>query len=40
MDKTMLSILLGIGSAVGYGTGDFSGAIATRRHNLYGVIIV
>ncbi|MHB8627544.1 MAG: EamA family transporter [Aggregatilineales bacterium] len=36
----MTSILLGLLAAVFYGTSDFSGGLATKRANVFGVVVV
>lgn len=40
MPVTVLSALLGLTSAIVWGAGDFCGGLATKRTNVYGVIVV
>jgi drug/metabolite transporter (DMT)-like permease len=39
MDTTSLAVVLGLGSALLWGAGDFFGGVATRRAALYSVVI-
>ncbi len=40
MINQLFGILFGIGSAVVWGSGDFAGGYATRKHSQYGVLFV
>ena len=40
MDVTTLGVLLGLGSAIAYGSGDFSGGLAARRLPPYQVMVL
>jgi drug/metabolite transporter (DMT)-like permease len=36
----LVSLLLGLASAITWGAGDFSGGLATKRTNVYGVVLI
>ncbi len=40
MPSTLVQVLLGLGSAVTWGAGDFSGGLAARRSPLLGVLLI
>ncbi len=40
MPSTLVQVLLGLGSAVSWGAGDFSGGLAARRSPLLGVLLI
>jgi drug/metabolite transporter (DMT)-like permease len=40
MDSDLYVILFGLASAISWGAGDFSGGIATKRSNVYGVVLI
>lgn len=40
MDSDLYVILFGLASAICWGAGDFSGGIATKRSNVYGVVLI
>lgn len=40
MDDQTLAVVFGLASAASWGAGDFSGGMATRRGNLYSVVLV
>lgn len=40
ISSEVLAIVYGLASAASWGTGDFSGGVATKRNNVYSVVIV
>ncbi len=40
MSQEFIAVLYGLGAAVSWGTGDFSGGLATKTTNVYGVLLV
>lgn len=40
MNPDLLAIIFGLASAASWGTGDFSGGLATKRASIYSVIII
>jgi drug/metabolite transporter (DMT)-like permease len=39
INSELLAVFYSLASAISWGTGDFSGGVATKRTNLYGVVI-
>ncbi len=40
LPSELVAVLAGLGSAASWGTGDFSGGLATRKTNVYSVVVV
>jgi hypothetical protein len=40
MGTELLALLFGLGSAASWGAGDFSGGLATKRSDVYTVVLV